>query len=94
MLDTQLRACYRTGVYCSEPYRRAVELQRLVLEKARQDETKGAVLSGLARAYCELEETKRKLRMKPLPKAIDVDSQGKPNGKRSRPRSATEPTEA
>lgn len=35
------------------------------------------VLAGIARAFCELEETKRKLRMKPLPKAIDVGIDGK-----------------
>jgi hypothetical protein len=40
--------------------------------KARDPEVKGAVLSGLARAYKELEELKLRLKMKPAPKPIDV----------------------
>jgi hypothetical protein len=35
-------------------------------------------LAGLARAFCDLEETKRKLKMKPLPKAVDVEKYRKP----------------
>ena len=65
----------------SEPYRNALELQRLVLDKARRDDTKGAVLSGLARAFKELEELKLRLRMKPAPKAIDVSRDGSTKSK-------------
>ncbi len=64
-------------MYCSKPYLAACELQRLLLGKARDPLVKGAVLSGLARAFVEVEECKRKLRMKPLPKPIDVSREGK-----------------
>jgi len=39
---------------------------------AEQPDLKPITLAALGRAFCELEETKRKIRMKPLPKAIDV----------------------
>ncbi len=61
----------------TQPYHNAVELQRLVLGKARDPECKGAVLSSLARAFKELEELKLRMRMKPAPKAIDVSREGK-----------------
>ena len=65
----------------SKAYSQARELQTLIMDKARDPEVKGAVLSGLARAYKELEELKLRLRMKPAPKPIDVSDkrkQGKP----------------
>ena len=39
---------------------------------------KPLIRAGIARAFCELEETKRKLKMRPLPKAIDVSDKAKP----------------
>ena len=59
----------------------AKELQRLLMQDARADGLKPLVRAGIARAYCELEEMKRRLRMKPLPKAIDVTLTRKGNGK-------------
>lgn len=56
----------------SEPYKGAVKLQRLMLRDAENPELKPLIRAGLARAYCELEEMKRKIAMKPLPKSIDV----------------------
>jgi hypothetical protein len=59
-------------VYATEPYRNALSLQRIVLEAATKPECQIRDLPGLARAFCELEECKRKLKMRPLPKPIDV----------------------
>lgn len=42
------------------------------MARARNSDEKSLVLAGIARAFCELEETKRKLKMRPLPKSIDV----------------------
>lgn len=56
----------------SEAFRNALELQRLLMDDARQSDVKPLIRAGIARAFCELEETKRKLRMRPLPKAVDV----------------------
>jgi hypothetical protein len=53
-------------------YAQARELQELLMGKARDPEVKGAVLSGISRAFKELEELKLRLRMKPAPKAVDV----------------------
>lgn len=64
----------------SEPYRSAVKIQRLVTAQALEAETKARELCLLARAFCELEETKRKLRMKPLPKPVDVTTLVKATG--------------
>jgi hypothetical protein len=62
----------------TEPYRNAVELQRLIMASARAGDIKPLVLAGISRAFCELEETKRKLAMKPLPKPVDVADARKP----------------
>ena len=43
----------------------------------QDDGVKAETLCSLARAFCDLEETKRRIRMKPLPKAIDVSMQPK-----------------
>lgn len=50
----------------------ALALQRVVLDGALDGKPKPLELASLARVWCELEEAKRKLRMKPLPKAVDV----------------------
>lgn len=50
----------------------AIELQRLLFQAAQKDAIRPAELSGVSRAFVELEECKRKLRMRPLPKAVDV----------------------
>ena len=57
------------------------------MDKSRQPENKPVTLAALARSFCELEECKRKLRMKPLPKAIDVSKNAK-----HRRAEGTEPT--
>lgn len=59
-------------MYASRPYRECVELQQLLMANARQPELKALILCGIARAFCELEECKRKLKMRPLPKPVDV----------------------
>lgn len=54
------------------PYQQAVDLQRIIMAKSQADDVAGSVLAQLARAWSELEERKRVLKMKPAPKPIDV----------------------
>lgn len=68
-------------MWATEPYRRAIQMQRVIAAQALEPGTKPLERASLARVWCELEETKRKLRMKPLPKAIEVTAQGKPKSK-------------
>ena len=67
----------------STAYRDAKELQRLLMHDARDPGLKPITRAALARAFCELEETKRKLKMKPLPKAVDVTLPRKSGSKAS-----------
>lgn len=56
----------------SGAYSQAKAIQQVLYDEAMKEQEKPVTLAALARAWCELEETKRKLRMKPLPKSIDV----------------------
>ena len=62
-------------MHYTEPYRGAVKLQRLMLADADDPELKPITRAALARAYAELEEMKRKIAMRPLPKAVDVSKE-------------------
>jgi hypothetical protein len=53
-------------------YSQAVELQDTIMNASRNPGTTPSALAQLARAWSELEERKRILRMKPKPKDIDV----------------------
>lgn len=64
-------------MWTTRPYRQAVELQQLLLRDARSSELKPVARAALARAFVELEECKRKLRMRPLPKSVDVSKLGR-----------------
>jgi hypothetical protein len=58
------------------PYQQAVELQRVIYNAATAKRVKPAALSSLARAWCDLEERKRILKMKFRPgdlRAADLD---------------------
>lgn len=66
--------------WATKPYRDCVKLQQLIMRDAEIADLKPIIRAGIARAFCELEETKRKLKMKPLPKPIDVS----PHAKRRR----------
>jgi len=52
-------------------YKTAVKLQRFIEQKATAD-TNAKDLGILARALCELETLKRKLKMRPDPRPVDV----------------------
>ncbi len=67
-------------MYASEPYRNAVALQRLLIDTANAVDSKPLERASCARAFVELEEMKRKIAMRPLPKPVDVSKLGK--GKR------------
>ena len=58
-----------------ESYKIALQIQRLIKAKAAEAKTPKE-LADLARALCELEEMKRRIRQKPLPKPIDVPRNG------------------
>jgi hypothetical protein len=64
-------------MWYSEPYRSAIILQRLLMADSGKGDLTCRDRAAIAHAFCELEELKRKLRMKPLPKAIDVGRDGK-----------------
>ncbi len=70
----------KTRPIYSTAYANALQLQRLLVEDAQDPELKPLIRAGIARAFCELEECKRKLKMRPLPKPVDVSKLGK--GKR------------
>jgi hypothetical protein len=53
-------------------YSNAVNLQQLVLSDAQAAEVKPGLRARLVDAFIQLEELKRKLKMRPLPKPIDV----------------------
>lgn len=83
-LDTFSDTLYQSPMYVSQPYHDAVELQRLILKDARSEEIKPVVRAAIARAFCELEETKRKLKMKPLPGSLRPTS-AKPQRRSKQP---------
>ena len=68
----------------------ALELQQLLLEDCRKQDTKPAVRAVCARTWEILEERKRVLRMRPLPKSIDV---AKDREQRKAARAARRPAE-
>lgn len=62
----------------------ALELQTLLLNAAKHAKSKDlTTLAQVSRAWCELQETIRRLKMKPLPKAIDVQALRSRKNKRS-----------
>ena len=69
----------------SIPFRQAVELQHLILNDARKEDLKPVARATIARAFCELEETKRKLKMRPLPKPVDATNYRKSRGRNTPP---------
>ena len=90
-IDPRLTSPYRASVRYSEPYHGAVALQRLMLKDAENPELKPIIRAGLARAYAELEEMKRKIAMRPLPKAIDVSKERKARRSKQGAQSFSEP---
>ena len=58
---------------CSTAFSQAVAMQRMLLADALKPETPPRERAQVARAWAELEERKRILRMKPKPKDVDVE---------------------
>src|ERR1035441_648610 len=63
----------KTRPTTSTAFRQAKELQTLAFTTAFEQGTTASARAQLMRAWSELEERKRILRMKPKPKDIDVD---------------------
>jgi len=70
-LDAHSDARYCRPVKYSQPYRDAVALQRLIMQKAPEAAAKD--VANLATSFTRLELLKLRIRMKPAPKAVDVD---------------------
>lgn len=51
-----------------------LDLQHRLAQDALNPETSPSVRAQIARAWCDLQEERRKLQMRPLPKAIDVQT--------------------
>lgn len=64
-------------------YSQAKELQSLLMQSARDEETTPSALAQVARAFADLEELKLRIRMKPAPKPIDVTVKPKQTHTRS-----------
>lgn len=58
--------------YYSPAYRNAVALQRFLSEKVLNDDVDDKAISGIVKAWVELERLKRDMLGKPNPKPIDV----------------------
>jgi len=69
-LDAHSDARYCRPVKYSQPYRDAVALQRLIMQKAPEAAAKD--VANLATSFTRLELLKLRIRMKPAPKPIDV----------------------
>ena len=54
------------------PYSQAIELQDLLMKAAREPKLKPMSLALVARAWRDLEQLKREIKMKPKPKPVDV----------------------
>jgi hypothetical protein len=66
----------------SNAIQQRIEVQRIVFETIKREGLKPAEVSGLARAWCDVNEEGRKQRMQPLPKSVDVSRLPK-RGRRS-----------
>lgn len=70
----------------------AIYLQSLVIKATFEEGLKPAEVSGLVRAWCDVNEERRKLAMRPLPRSIDVSKLAK-RGRRQAPPAPAEPAE-
>lgn len=70
------------------PYSQALELQRIALRDCRDDETTPAQRAQAMRAWCDLEDRKRIIKGKGLPKSVPAN-----NEPRKSKRSAASPVE-
>jgi len=79
----------KTRPHYSKASAQAVEIQRLLAEDAVNAKD-GKERAFIARAWCDVNEERRKLAMRPLPKPVDVSKLPK-RGRRSQ--SSNEPIE-
>lgn len=56
----------------AKPVTQAIVLQQILYDAANAKAIAPTALAQVARAWCELEDTKRDIQMKPRPKPIDV----------------------
>lgn len=67
-----LKGSPKTRPKMSAPAAQARALQKIVMDTVENANLKPAELSGLVRAWCDVNEERRKLTMKPLPRSIDT----------------------
>ena len=73
MLAQAAHLCYPVAdMRMPNAYRQAYEAQEIVMARMRDPLCPTSVIPQLSKALTELEEMKRKLKMRPLPKAVDV----------------------
>lgn len=58
-------------------YHHAMAIQQRLFEDIEDPHTKPVIRAALAKAYCNVEEMKRVLTMRPAPKAVDVSKERK-----------------
>ena len=68
-----------------------IELQDRAFAIAHDPDVKPAVACFAMRSFCALQEERRKLQMRPLPKSIDVSKMQRGRGKRQNAAQFTEP---
>lgn len=56
----------------AKPVTQAYALQDILFVAAHSEDITPSALAQVARAWCELEDTKRDIQMKPRPKPVDV----------------------
>jgi hypothetical protein len=69
----------------AKPVIQAIKLQDILFKIAHSGEITPAALAQVARAWCELEDTKRDIQMKPRPKPVDVAQMEAAKAKRKAP---------
>lgn len=61
----------------SNSIQQGVVIQRILFAKIQEPNVKDTLLSALARAWCDVQEERRKLAMRPLPRSVDVSKLAK-----------------
>jgi len=81
----------KTKPHRSTAAQQAVEIQQTLYDATKQPKLAANVLAQVARAWCEIVDTRRVLAMKPAPKPIDVAQFNAAKVKRRQP--STGPTD-
>lgn len=92
MPDAQTPPPKKSRPYQSNAATQGVQIQRILWQSLKGADHKPAELAALARAWCDVNEERRKLAMRALPKSVDVSKVARRGKGRSAPAPA-EPVE-